>query len=470
MKEIQIIDKGQDRYTLVSDTNILGRRYDNIAEKVTIVKPEIEKESVCIMVVTYGGNVVDHIIVEDEPIDITSNLSQYESVKIGFSFTKADGYVKGSEIKQFNFLPAPKPDDFIPVEPEQKQSIEILSKYGFVDAKLSNNILAFKNTAGDIVKEVQLSGFVQEQSDWNETNDKSETYIKNKPTKLSQFQNDMNFVDKDYVDQNAGTSYTQGEGINISEDNVISVDETIARKSDLTEVVDASTTTKGIIQIATDEDIAQGTDETKAVTPKQLKESAGSGLDLKNSQFESSELSGVDTWRANENKRIDIASNTNNGFHNQITLDSVLKFYADKRDTTTSDITAGTEFDLASTGITLFNNQQLSPTTIAVTAMLWDSSSMTFQYQYQDESSSEVTYSVSQFILNQQGASLVFMSQVGDTESSTTIEFNASAQTINGKQILTTETGASKEDIQNIENQIGDISTILSSVVTVTEV
>lgn len=230
MKTIEIIDSGQDRYTLKCDTNILGRRYDNIAETITIVKPATEVDSACILVATYGGNVIDHIAVQGDTIDITSNLSQYESINIGFSFSRPDGYVKGSEIKQFKFLPAPKPDGFVPVPSEQKATIDYLAQYGFVDAILDNNILKFKNYNGDDVKEVQLSGFVQEQSDWNETNDKSETYIKNKPTKLSQFENDLDL-----------------------------------------EVQDASTTQKGIIQIATDEDITVGTSETKAVTPKQLK-------------------------------------------------------------------------------------------------------------------------------------------------------------------------------------------------------
>lgn len=257
MKTIEIIDSGQDKYTLKCDTNILGRRYDNIAETITIVKPTAEVDSVCILVATYGGNVVDHIAVKGDTIDIKSNLSQYESINIGFSFSRPDGYVKGSEIKQFKFLPAPKPDGFVPVPSEQKATIDYLGQYGFVDAVLDNNILKFKNYNGDNVKEVQLSGFVQEQSDWNETNDKSETYIKNKPTKLSQFENDLNL-----------------------------------------EVQDASTTQKGIIQIATDDDIAAGTNETKAVTPKQLKNASSGGIDLENSSF-TSPTQGLDMWSPN---------------------------------------------------------------------------------------------------------------------------------------------------------------------------
>ena len=257
MKTIEIIDSGQDKYTLKCDTNILGRRYDNIAETITIVKPATEVDSACILVATYGGNVVDHIAVQGDTIDITSNLSQYESVNIGFSFSRPDGYVKGSEIKQFKFLPAPKSDGFVPVPSEQKATIDYLAQYGFVDAILDNNVLKFKNYNGDDVKEVQLSGFVQEQSDWNETNDKSETYIKNKPTKLSQFENDLNL-----------------------------------------EVQDASTTQKGIIQIATDDDIAAGTNETKAVTPKQLKNASSGGINLENSSFMSL-TEGLDMWSPN---------------------------------------------------------------------------------------------------------------------------------------------------------------------------
>lgn len=275
MKTIEIIDSGQDRYTLKCDTNILGRRYDNIAEQITIVKPAAEVDSVCILVATYGGNIVDHIAVKGDTIDIKSNLSQYESVNIGFSFSRPDGYVKGSEIKQFKFLPAPKPDGFVPVPSEQKATIDYLTQYGFVDAVLDNNILKFKNYNGDDVKEVQLSGFVQEQSDWNETNDKSETYIKNKPTKLSQFENDLDL-----------------------------------------EVQDASTTQKGIIQIATDDDIITGTNETKAVTPKQLKNASSGGIDLQNSEFVSERS--TDSWRAiNESsmQKAEISIRPNNQIH-----------------------------------------------------------------------------------------------------------------------------------------------------------
>ena len=72
----------------------------------------------------------------DEPVKITSNLSQYASVKIGFSFSRVDGYVKNSEIGEFYFLKAQKPDGFVPVEPEQMVIIEQLAEHGFARAEL----------------------------------------------------------------------------------------------------------------------------------------------------------------------------------------------------------------------------------------------------------------------------------------------------------------------------------------------
>lgn len=41
---------------------------------------------------------------------------------------------------------------------------------------------------------------VNVQSDWNQTNSNNDSYIKNKPTKLSQFQNDPNFVSQQWVE------------------------------------------------------------------------------------------------------------------------------------------------------------------------------------------------------------------------------------------------------------------------------
>ena len=57
------------------------------------------------------------------------------------------------------------------------------------------------------------------QSDWNETNKTSDAYIKNKPTNVSEFTNDANYVTKTYVDtaiENIGT--TGGANLSISYD------------------------------------------------------------------------------------------------------------------------------------------------------------------------------------------------------------------------------------------------------------
>ena len=61
MLTITITDTNTDRYTFTASAHVLGRRYDNIAEYITVVKPESESGRDCIMIVTYGDTVVDPI-------------------------------------------------------------------------------------------------------------------------------------------------------------------------------------------------------------------------------------------------------------------------------------------------------------------------------------------------------------------------------------------------------------------------
>lgn len=432
MKTIEIIDSGQDRYTLKCDTNILGRRYDNIAEMLTIVKPAAEVDSVCILVATYGGNVVDHIAVQGDTIDITSNLSQYESVNIGFSFSRPDGYVKGSEIKQFKFLPAPKPDGFVPVPSEQKATIDYLTQYGFVDVVLDNNILKFKNYNGDDVKEIQLSGFVQEQSDWNETDEKSETYIKNKPTKLSQFENDLDL-----------------------------------------EVQDASTTQKGIIQIATDDDIAAGTNETKAVTPKQLKNASSGGIDLNNSEFVSQ--GSYDDWQSvnedgTQGSKVSMSRNNLYIAHTNVVGESGVSQNIALSDASIEITSASMNGQLASQcymyfdgGNIIISSQQFSSDgNIEYKLEAPDlENSINYRSEYVEDGSQ-----LTQRKLYSNKEEIIF----NDGSTKITHTFDKNGLTLNNVNVLTETTGATKQEIENIENQIGDISTILSSIVTVSEV
>lgn len=156
MLTITIHDTNADRYTYTAPSYVLGRRYDNIAEHITVTKPESELGHDCVMVVTHGDTLVEHIPVSDTPIAITSNLSQYASVKIGFAFLGADGYIKNSEVKTFTFLPAQKPDGFVPLPPEQETNIDYLIANGFTNAIYKDNILSFINAAGDIVASVEI--------------------------------------------------------------------------------------------------------------------------------------------------------------------------------------------------------------------------------------------------------------------------------------------------------------------------
>lgn len=186
---ITLKDNGTDRYTLESSSKYFGRMYDNISEAFQVIFPafEVENGSTCTMIVVSDNAQVDNIIVKNGITqNITDNLSQYSRVKIGFSFEKPNGYVKNSEWKYFYFYDALKPNNFVPSEPEQQKQYNLLLDEAIVDVNWkegSNNILEFINLNGSIVKEISLSGFVQEQADLGETNPQSETFVKNKSTK-----------------------------------------------------------------------------------------------------------------------------------------------------------------------------------------------------------------------------------------------------------------------------------------------
>lgn len=187
-KIIEIVDSGEARYCLDANFEVLGRMWDNGAEEVVVVKPERERDHACIMIVTVDGETIEHIVVGDEPVKITNLLSRHSSVNIGFTFVGVDGYTKNSAVKKFYFLKAQKPGDFVPVEPENKENLELLVEKGFVDAQLNNNELLFYGIKGNVVASVHLSGFVQEQSDLGELDSTKETFVKGKKT--SNLEND----------------------------------------------------------------------------------------------------------------------------------------------------------------------------------------------------------------------------------------------------------------------------------------
>lgn len=182
-REIKLIDSGLDYYTIEPKSLVLGRMYDNEADEIVVTKPESENNSICTMIITdLTGAVVDHIIMENENCPITSNISQHKIVRIGFCFSRKDGYIKNSEIITGTFLPAQKPTGFVPVEPQQKKNIDYLTLYGFTGSRLEGNELQFFNMNGDKVVSFDLSPFTQEQSDLGETDVSCETFVKGKKT------------------------------------------------------------------------------------------------------------------------------------------------------------------------------------------------------------------------------------------------------------------------------------------------
>lgn len=159
MITIRLIDDSPERYTQRADTYCLGRMYDHIAEEVEVVKPKSEENNVCAMMVKANGKVVDHIIIGNEPIKVTSNLSQYESVTISFSFSNASGYIKNAEPKNYYFAYAEKPSDFVPMPPEQWTNVDLVVGGSFTRAVLEDEFMVFYNLKGQELSRIDLSDF-----------------------------------------------------------------------------------------------------------------------------------------------------------------------------------------------------------------------------------------------------------------------------------------------------------------------
>lgn len=165
MKTIHIIDNGCERYTIKAECTCLGRQWDNEAEEIQVVIPEREISNTCTMIVSASGEVIDHIDIKGEPKKITNVLSRHNGVEISFSFTNETGYVKNSEIKNFYFAEARKPEDFVPVEPEQTGKIDILLAEAFIRVEQDGKIIRFFNANGDLSQEIVLAEGVTDYKD-----------------------------------------------------------------------------------------------------------------------------------------------------------------------------------------------------------------------------------------------------------------------------------------------------------------
>ena len=160
---IKFLDsKENDRYVINPSSVKLGRRYDDNAEQIQVVFPENEVNTKCTMIVKDSLNKgVDLIeFTNGEIKDITTTLSQFDKVLIGFVFTK-DNYAKYSSYKTFYFEPSLYPNDFEPRDPEFKGSyMEIINRNFASVRKNEDNesLIEFLNIKGEVVDTITIVG------------------------------------------------------------------------------------------------------------------------------------------------------------------------------------------------------------------------------------------------------------------------------------------------------------------------
>ncbi|MDR2046539.1 MAG: hypothetical protein LBP79_01310 [Clostridiales bacterium] len=119
MKQITItIHDGITPYRITPSDYILGRRYENAVTEITVIRPISESSRTCVCVVEANGETIDNILMTNNKFVVTSNLSQYTNVTIGFVFFDTSGYTQTTESLVFQFAPALRPLDFAPLTPE----------------------------------------------------------------------------------------------------------------------------------------------------------------------------------------------------------------------------------------------------------------------------------------------------------------------------------------------------------------
>ena len=210
---VEIVDNGNERYTIKTTSNVLGRQWDNNAESLIVRFPqhEIDTNSTCTMVVAIGNLIIDYVAIQHEnPKPISNFLSKNELVKIGFFFSNENGYIKETEPKNFVFLSALKPDEFIEEQPEQKANINELLSRAVVAQGLDGNNLWGKNLFGEKVISFDLSPFTQAQRDLSEEDSSKEIFVKGKKT--SNLVNDGENGNSPYVSQEYVEDYVNTHG------------------------------------------------------------------------------------------------------------------------------------------------------------------------------------------------------------------------------------------------------------------
>ena len=152
-------NKENDRYIIDPSSVKLGRRYDDNAEQIQVIFPENEVDTKCTMIVKDSLNKgVDLIeFTNGEIKDITTTLSQFEKVLIGFVFTN-ENYAKYSSYKTFYFEPSLYPDNFEPREPEFKGSYLGIINDTFASVRKNESLIEFLNIKGDVVDSITIVG------------------------------------------------------------------------------------------------------------------------------------------------------------------------------------------------------------------------------------------------------------------------------------------------------------------------
>ena len=155
--EINIVDSNTP-YKIVADTYCLGRRYENDVTTIKITRPEKEIGKTCVCIVEAVGRTIDNIPITNNCFIIKNNISMFKVVVLGFVFYDEIGYIQTTENKIFQFAPALKPLDFLPVNSYASKIVFDLMARNLTSIKFDQNTRMLKslNLTNDVKEEYFL--------------------------------------------------------------------------------------------------------------------------------------------------------------------------------------------------------------------------------------------------------------------------------------------------------------------------
>jgi len=156
---------GGNYHLLQPSQRVIGDQYADDVQ-ISVEKPYEERESVCVMVITHGGAIVDLIPVLSDPFYLKTNVSQYDRIFVSFNFIRPDGTIKNSLPLDLMIMPEDKPEGFTPDTPYMNTLAATINANYNVIATLDGYVLTVTTLSEAPVATVDYEDYITDVDEW----------------------------------------------------------------------------------------------------------------------------------------------------------------------------------------------------------------------------------------------------------------------------------------------------------------